>query len=92
MGKFRKQLFSSLNLLIGKLCLINQSIVVLVMLFSLNVSAEIRKDYFESGALKSELNWKNGVKDGVEKIYNQSGVLIQRFNYVNGEQVGYWIR
>jgi len=70
----------------------NKSIVVLIMLFSLNVSAEIKKDYFESGALKSESNWKNGKKEGVEEKYNQSGILMQRFNYVNGKEVGYWIR
>ena len=38
-------------------------------------SAEIRKEYYPSGKLKSEENYINGKKEGISKWFYESGKL-----------------
>jgi len=42
------------------------------------------KEYYESGKLKSEANYKNGKKDGIEKLYYDSGQLMSERNFKGG--------
>jgi antitoxin component YwqK of YwqJK toxin-antitoxin module len=72
--------------------LIQIVITAIIISLSFNSFAEVRKSYYESGALKYESNFKNGGLDGLVKIYSESGLLIKRENYKNGELVGEWTR
>ncbi|HCS20811.1 MAG TPA: hypothetical protein DIW47_09670 [Bacteroidetes bacterium] len=40
-----------------------------------------KKEYFESGKIRSELHWKDGLKDGEWKEYDESGKLIKTLIY-----------
>ena len=45
------------------------------------------KEYYDSGVLKSETNYKNGKKDGAEVIYDENGRMEYTSKYVKGEMV-----
>ena len=45
---------------------------------------EIRKTYYESGALWLEIPYVDGYKHGIEKEYYESGVLACETPHVNG--------
>ena len=69
-------------------------IVLLLVTILINpsfASAEVRKEYYPSGKLKSEVNVVNGKKEGLEIKYydsNVSGQLASETNYKNGEWEG----
>lgn len=48
----------------------------------------IVKEYYESGKLKSEWNYKNGKLEGICKTYYESGELMFKYNYKEGKQDG----
>ena len=48
----------------------------------------IIKEYYESGKLKTEWNYKNGKLKGICKTYYESGELMFRYNYKDGERDG----
>ena len=50
--------------------------------------AELKKEYFESGELKSECFEVNGKKYGEHKIYNKNGQLLNSCSYVDGKKNG----
>jgi len=58
--------------------------------------AEVFKEYFKDGVLKSEIAYKDGsrtdtkegIKDGIEKIYYNSGELAYTVRNVNGKREG----
>ena len=43
--------------------------------------AEIVKEYYDTGQLKIELNYKNGKREGIAKEYYKAGRLKQEENY-----------
>ena len=47
--------------------------------------AEVRKEYYWSGALRRETPYVNGFKHGVEKAYHDTGVLWYEILYVSGK-------
>ena len=49
---------------------------------------EIRKSYYESGALQYETPYVNGEKHGIAKWYYRSGALLWVTPYVNGKVQG----
>ena len=49
---------------------------------------EIRKDYYNSGALHRETPYVNGEKQGIERDYYESGALWYETPYVNGNMHG----
>ena len=51
-------------------------------------SAEIRKEYYPSGKLKSEENYINGKKEGISKWFYESGKLDAMLNFKNGKREG----
>ena len=53
-----------------------------------NVEVEIRRSYYESGALYSEAPYENGKKHGIAKHYYESGALYWETTFVNGEMHG----
>ena len=70
---------------------------ILALLLEPNtVYAEVIKEYFPSGILKSEIEYKDGtrtktskgVKDGVEKIYYNTGQLAYVVHNVEGKRDG----
>lgn len=50
--------------------------------------AEIKKEYYKNGALKSECNYEKGIKHGIAKWYYGSGVLMMEGNFKNGKRDG----
>lgn len=50
----------------------------------------IVKEYYESGKLYIEWNYKDNKKDGLVKTYYESGKLNGELNYKNGELDGSW--
>ena len=64
-------------------------IVLFIFLLVLSVGcSEVRKAYYESGALKNEVNFKNDVEEGLFKIYYESGELESAYTIKNGEIEG----
>ena len=49
---------------------------------------EAKITYYESGALMTESNYKNGKLEGLEKDYYESGALQGERNYKNDKPVG----
>ena len=47
-------------------------------------NVEVRKTYYLTGALYSEIPYVNGVKHGIAKGYYKSGALGDEIPYVNG--------
>jgi antitoxin component YwqK of YwqJK toxin-antitoxin module len=46
------------------------------------------KEFFLDGAIREEVYYKNGKKEGVAKFYNKKGVVRGEFNFKNGKQDG----
>jgi antitoxin component YwqK of YwqJK toxin-antitoxin module len=46
------------------------------------------KEYYESGNLKEEMNFKNGKREGISRWYYESGVLKGERNFKEGELDG----
>jgi len=63
------------------------------------LQAELVREYFENGKLKSEAHYidgtrtktKEGIKHGMEKVYYIEGALAYSVNYVNGKRDGVMI-
>ncbi len=51
-------------------------------------SAEVKKEFYPNGKLKSETNYKNGKLEGVATIYYKNGQLLDEETYKNGEAEG----
>ena len=49
---------------------------------------EVKREYYESGALWGESPYVNGKKHGLEKLYYESGVLYKEAPYVTGKKHG----
>lgn len=49
---------------------------------------EIRKAYYESGALKKEAAYENGVQEGTTKLYYENGKLDAESNFESGKLSG----
>ena len=48
-------------------------------------NVEVKKSYYESGALWYETSYVDGDIHGIEKLYYESGALEWEIPYVNGE-------
>ena len=46
------------------------------------------KEFFLDGAIREEVYYKDGKKEGVAKFYNKKGVILGEFNFKNGKQDG----
>ena len=63
--------------------------VLLIVLFVASVGfSEVRKTYYESGALKDEVTFKNDKKEGLGKTYYENGNLQTEISYKNGKLDG----
>lgn len=65
-------------------------VIVLVFLFIrvTSASGEVKKEYYPSGKLKSEVNVIDGKREGIAKAYYKSGKLGQETNYKNDVREG----
>ena len=59
-----------------------------IITLPLDASAEIRKEYYPSGKLKTVVNYVNGEKEGIYKEYYESGQLWIEENYKNDKKNG----
>ena len=50
--------------------------------------AEVRKEYYPSGRLKFERNFKDGKQEGIAKEYYESGKLKAEGSFEDGKQEG----
>ncbi|MHC4278240.1 MAG: hypothetical protein ACYSTI_13120, partial [Planctomycetota bacterium] len=48
-------------------------LAVTIMLINSTAYAKVYKEYYESGQLKSEGNFKDGKQEGITKTYYESG-------------------
>ncbi len=46
------------------------------------------KEFYWVGAIREEVYYKDGKKEGVAKFYNKKGALLGEFNFKNGKQDG----
>jgi antitoxin component YwqK of YwqJK toxin-antitoxin module len=72
------------------------SILSLTFLFLFSGSVfgeepEVKREYYDSGKLKSEAHYKNGKKDGLEILWYKSGKKSIETHYKNGKLEGYFI-
>jgi antitoxin component YwqK of YwqJK toxin-antitoxin module len=51
-------------------------------------NVEVKKSYYESGALEREIPYVNGKMQGIVKWYYTSGALLWEIPYVNGNKHG----
>tara|TARA_B100000767_G_scaffold46004_1_gene40538 strand:- start:65 stop:268 length:204 start_codon:yes stop_codon:yes gene_type:complete len=58
-------------------------LLLLVPLLSCQ-NIEVRKTYYESGELRSTVNYVDDLRQGERKWYYKSGELIKTVNYVDG--------
>jgi len=73
-----------------------KSLLMVSMLTSTVLNAELVTTYFKTGELKAETNYldgthtdiKEGIKNGVEKIYYIEGGLAYSVNYIEGKRDG----
>lgn len=67
-----------------------KQVTLLILVFTINLSAQIKNDYYENGQIKITGNLKNDGKDGEWKQYYENGKLKNEGNYSNGKKVGEW--
>lgn len=72
------------------------SILALLFIFSCNLKDPnngIQEEYYPNGVIKSKINLKNGLKDGVALYYDNKGRLISKTEYKddlkNGKLINY---
>jgi antitoxin component YwqK of YwqJK toxin-antitoxin module len=65
--------------------LIQVVITTIIISLSSNTFAEVRKSYYESGALHTEWNFKNGKLEGLAKTYYESGTIKSEGVFKNGK-------
>ncbi len=63
-------------------------LTVAIMFVNSTAYAEVRKNYYSSGQLQEEANYKDGKQEGINKIYYESGRLQAEANYKDGKQEG----
>ena len=56
--------------------------------FSLRSYEGVKKEYYESGKLMAETNYRNGKPDGITRVYYESGALRSEANFAKGELDG----
>ena len=62
--------------------------ILAMLLFTIILFAEVKKEYYPSGELLSESPYENGKIVGKVKTYYRSGVLKSEVSYLNGEVTG----
>ncbi|MCL6100365.1 MAG: hypothetical protein M1391_17535, partial [Bacteroidetes bacterium] len=50
--------------------------------------AELKKEFYPNGKLKSEGTYLNGVHNGIYREYYESGKLWKEWNFQNGKEEG----
>ena len=63
-------------------------LVLVVMAVSSVTYAEVRKEYYPSGQLKLEANFKDGKLEGIPKVYYEVGLLKLEGNFKDGKLHG----
>ena len=62
-------------------------LVVLVLSSPLLSIAEVKKEFYPDGKLKSETNYKNDKADGIRRVHYENGKLKSELNYKNGNVI-----
>ena len=62
-------------------------LAVAVMFINSTAYAEVRKEYYESGQLRKEVNYKDDKREGLSKYYYESGQLKDDSYFMNGEMI-----
>ena len=65
------------------------TIFCLILLSPVVGLSEVVKEYYDSGKLKREENYKNDKQDGITKSYYESGALKTEIYYKNGKAEGF---
>lgn len=67
-----------------------RQITILILVFTINLSAQIKNEYYENGQIKTTGNLKNDAKDGLWKQFYENGKLKNEGNYSNGKKTDEW--
>ena len=65
------------------------TVLCLILLSPVIGFSEVVKEYYDSGKLKREENYKNGKLEGITKSYYESGALKTEIYYKNGKAEGF---
>ena len=61
-------------------------IILCLFIFAPTVGfTEVRKEYYENGALKAEITFKKDKFEGPGKLYYENGALKQEYTYKKGK-------
>ena len=63
-------------------------LTVVIMLINSTVYAEMRKEYYESGQLKTDANFKDGKQEGITRTYYESRKVETERNFKDGKPEG----
>ena len=64
-------------------------VLAVVMFWTVQSYAEVKKEFYPSGKLKLEFSLNtNGKMEGIHKVYYESGKLKSEGNYINGKLEG----
>ena len=55
-----------------------------LFLFGCGEEPVVKKEFYDSGELKSETYWKDGKQEGIRKEWDEEGKLTFQGNFVNG--------
>tara|TARA_B100000315_G_scaffold220491_1_gene223217 strand:+ start:423 stop:911 length:489 start_codon:yes stop_codon:yes gene_type:complete len=92
MKMFSQSVSSNIAKFLSASALPSISLIVLLLATIITLpsdaSAEIRKEYYPSGKLKSVGNYVDGEKEGIYKEYYENGQLWIEENYKNGKLHG----
>jgi antitoxin component YwqK of YwqJK toxin-antitoxin module len=68
--------------------LLTALLLVLALTSPYSVLAEVKKVHYDSGNLKAEWNYENGMLQGISKSYHENGSLKSEANFKDGKQEG----
>ncbi|WP_163340937.1 toxin-antitoxin system YwqK family antitoxin [Desulfopila sp. IMCC35008] len=67
------------------------SILIISIFFCFSAFAtilEVKKEFYDSGELKTETQYIDGIKNGLERNYNKDGSLQRETTFIDGEKSG----
>ncbi len=63
-------------------------LAITIMLVNSTAYAEVHKEYYPSGQLKLEYDYKDGEQEGIYKRYYETGQVEEEGSFKDGEQEG----
>jgi antitoxin component YwqK of YwqJK toxin-antitoxin module len=65
-----------------------RKVIIIILTLVLFGCADIRKEYYSNGQIKSEIEYKDDISNGSYIFYGKNGNVEQKGRYLNGEKEG----